>query len=219
MMIVKRLALLAAGLAVGTSAFAQMRAGKGEIYLFPVFTTGQTYSFEGGATAQTDTGYGFGLGFGKNFTPNLAAGVDIQWGSSDYRSTVLPGPGNGGQPVSVRGSVDSSTVRFHGTYYLGNADLAPFITGGLGWTYIDSNVPSGPPQGVCWWYPWWGQVCGSYIPTATTTKFSYNVGLGLRQDFRGGMFVRGLVNNQWVDIASSGTSSWTQWRIDVGWRY
>lgn len=217
-MMLKRLGLFAALLLAAACALAQSRAGKNEFYLFPVFTTGQTYSFEGGANATTDTGYGFGIGFARNFNPNLSAGIEFAWGSSDYRSTVLPGPGNSGAPVNVRGTVDTGTVRFTGTYNFLTSPLTPFITGGAGWTYVDSNIPSGPPQGVCWWYPWWGQVCGSYVPTASTTKFSYNAGLGLRQDFQQ-MFIRGLVNEQWVQIGSSGTTAWTQWRIDVGWRF
>lgn len=206
--------LIAAG-----PAAAQRRAGKSEFYLGPVFTTGETYSFEGGATATTETGYGLTIGYAKNVNANVSWGIEGAWGSSDYRSTVLPGPGNTGDPVNVRGTVDTGTIRFLGNYNFSASDLTPFITGGLGWTYIDTNIPSGPAQGVCWWYPWWGQVCGTYVPTASSTKFSYNVGFGLRQDFRQQMFIRGLVNEQWVQIGSSGTTAWTQWRVDVGWRF
>jgi hypothetical protein len=217
-MIAKRLSLLAAALLLAAPAVAQQRAGKSEFYLGPVFTTGQTYSFEGGTTATTDTGYGLTLGYAKNVNANLSWGVEGAWGSSDYRSTVLPGPGNTGDPVNVRGTVETGTIRFVGTYNFLASALTPFVSGGLGWTYVDSNVPSGPPQGVCWWYPWWGEVCGTYVPTASTTKFSYNAALGLRQDFQQ-MFIRGLVSEQWVQIGSSGTTAWTQWRIDVGWKF
>ncbi len=217
-MISKRLALFFALLLAAVPALAQSRSQKSEFYLSPVFTPGGSYTSDGGTTARTDTGYGFGLGFAYNVNAHVSWGIEGAWSSSDYRATVQPGTGNTGSPVNVNGYVESSTIRFLGTYNFFESALTPFVTGGLGWTYIDTNVPSGPPQGVCWWYPWWGEVCGTYVPTHSTTKFSYNVALGLRQDFQQ-MFVRGLVSNQWVDIGSAGTTSWTQYRVDIGWRF
>jgi opacity protein-like surface antigen len=214
-MITKSLALFTALLLAAAPALAQSRARKSEFYISPVFTQGQDYSSEGGTSIKTDTGYGFGLGFAYNVNANVSWGIEGAWSSSDYRSNVQTSTGT---PVNVNGYVDSSTIRFLGTYNLFESPFTPFVTGGLGWTYIDTNVPSGPPQGVCWWYPWWGEVCSTYVPTHSTTKFSYNVALGLRQDFQQ-MFIRGLVSNQWVDIGSAGTTSWTQYRVDIGWRF
>jgi hypothetical protein len=56
----KRLAWIAMLIAAAPAALAQssQRAGKNEIYLAPVFTDGKSYSFQGGSTAHTDTGYG-----------------------------------------------------------------------------------------------------------------------------------------------------------------
>jgi hypothetical protein len=110
-------------------------------------------------------------------------------------------------------------VRFLGTYNFLQGNFTPFVTGGLGWTYIDTNIPSGLPQNVCWYYPWYGQSCASYVPTQTSTKFSYNAGAGVRLELGKG-FVRALVNEQWADVGGSyGSTSWTQYRIDFGTKF
>src|SRR5262249_37329624 len=115
-------------------------------------------------------------------------------------------------------SLDTWTVRFLGTYNFMEGAFTPFVTGGLGWTYVDTNIPTGLPQNVCWNYPWYGY-CTSYVPTATTTKFSYNAGAGVRYDF-GKSFVRGMVNNQWMDIGGSyGSSDVIQYRVDFGFKF
>ena len=94
-----------------------------------------------------------------------------------------------------------------------------FVTAGLGWTYIDTNIPSGLPESSCWYYPWWGQYCGTYVPTHDTTKVSYNAGAGLRLDACTAVF-RFLVNSQWVDFGGSyGSASTLQYRLDLGTKF
>lgn len=208
------------GLLTAAGAAAQSRAGKSEVYLSPVFTDGKSYSFEGGSSARTDTGFGITLGFAHNFTPLLAAGIEIGWSEQDYSATVQPGPGNTlGFAGRINGQIESSTVRFHGTWHFTPRELTPFVTGGLGWTYIDTNIPSGLPENVCWAYPWYGYYCATYVPTQSTTRFSYNVGAGLRLDAGRGVF-RLLVNSQYADFGGSyGSAQVTQYRIDLGTKF
>jgi len=209
------LALLAAAPAVAQT----NRAGRSEIYLAPTFTDGKNYSFEGGSSARTDTGTGLTLGFAHNFNPHLSAGVELAWGEQDYRATVQPGVGNLNAAGQISGTIESSTLRFFGTYNLLASNFTPFVTGGLGWTYVDTNIPSGLPENVCWAYPWYGVYCATYVPTQTTTKFSYNAGAGLRLDAGRGVF-RLLVNSQWVDFGGSyGSSNVIQYRLDIGTKF
>ena len=212
------IALLAA-----VPAFAQSqsssRARTWDIYVGPVFTDGKSYSFQGGSNATTDTGVGFTLGFARNFDRKLAAGFEFEWTEQDYRANVLPGPGNPNVSGQINGTIESRTIRFFGTYHFLTSNFTPFVTGGLGWTYIDTNIPAGLPEFFCWYYPWYGQYCGAYVPTETTTKFSYNAGLGLRYDAGRAVF-RGMVNSQWVDFGGSyGSSSLLQWRFDIGTKF
>ena len=72
---------------------------------------------------------------------------------------------------------------------------------------------------MCWAYPWYGYYCSTYVPTQSTTRFSYNVGAGLRLDVGRGVF-RFLVNSQYVDFGGSyGSSNVTQYRIDLGTKF
>jgi len=216
----KHLALLA--LLVGSGpALAQSssRAGTYEFYLSPIFTDSKSFSFEGGTTARTDSGYGFGLGFARNFTSHLNAGVDLAWSEIYYRTTLQPAYGSGAASINSSGLIDTGTIRFHGTWNLLSAPLTPLVTAGAGWTHVYTDIPVGPPQNSCWYYPWWGPVCTSYIPTQNTTKFSWNVGAGVRWDI-GPYLVRGIVNSQYADSGGAqGSANFTQWRLDFGWRF
>ena len=217
--------LVVLGLALGSAAAAAQslspghRAGTYEFYLFPVFTQGETKTFEGGTSARTDNGYGFGFGFARNFTAHWNGAVEFAWGETYYRTTMQPAPGNPGQAINSSGVIDTSTLRFAGSWNMLSGPVTPFLTGGLGWTHIYTDVPAGPPQNSCWYYPWWGPVCTTYIPTQNTTKFSYNFGGGVRWDV-GPYLVRGLVNAQRVDIGGAeGKDYWTQFRLDFGMRF
>jgi opacity protein-like surface antigen len=218
-MIVRMAAVITALLVAAPAAAQSSRAGKWEIYIGPVFTDGKNYSFDEGTTARTDTGVGLNLGFGKNLDPHFLVGMDLVWSEQDYRAEVAPGPGNflGGR--TINGTLETYTVRFFGTYHFSTSAFTPFVTGGLGWTYVDTNIPTGLPENVCWAYPWYGYYCSTYVPTQTTTKFSYNAGAGLRYDFGGGI-ARFLVNSQWADFGGSyGSANAIQYRIDIGTKF
>jgi opacity protein-like surface antigen len=150
----------------------------------------------------------------------LTGAIELEWTSNDYRATIQPGIGNANVAANLNSSVDTGTVRFLGTYHFSTGPFTPFVTGGAGWSYVDTNIPSGLPQNVCWFYPWVGQVCTGVTPTYSTTRFSYNAGAGLRYNWGPNYFVRGLVNEQWVDFGGSyGTAALTQYRLDFGLRF
>jgi len=212
--------LLVLLLALPTAALAQFRKEQWEGYFFPTVTDSKNYSFEGGTTVRQDMGFGLGFGFAKNLNPHLNLGGELSWGSANYRANVQPGVGNSNTQQTINGYVETYTVRFHGTYNILSGNFTPFVTGGLGWTYIDTNIPTGLPQNVCWFYPWVGQVCTGVTPTYSTTRFSYNAGAGLRYNWGPNYFVRALVNEQFIDFGGSyGTANLTQYRIDFGLRF
>jgi opacity protein-like surface antigen len=206
------------GLVFAAPAAAQ-RAGKSDFYFSPTFTNSQTQTFEGGSSVQTDTGLGLALGWDYNFDAHWAAGIEFNWGQIDYRATVQPGPGNTNAPSRINGTIYTSGLRFNGTYNLASGPLTPFLTANAGWTYLDTGIPDGLPQNVCWYYPWYGTYCSTVVPTKTTTKFSYGLGLGVRADIGRSFVVRGIVSQQYVDFSNYSTTPWIQWRIDLGTRF
>jgi Outer membrane protein beta-barrel domain len=206
--------------AIGSYAQAS-RAGKWEFTLQPQYTQGETFTGENGSTADIDSDYGFGFGFAYNFDDRFSLGGELTWSQADYRANIVgdPATGNFGS-FSTTGELYSNTLRLNGTWHILPGALTPFLTGGLGATYVDTNVPDGPPQSFCWYDPWWGYYCGTTVPTKNETYFSYMAGAGVRWDSPQSFFLRGLVARQWLDVGGGiGTPEFTQYRIDIGWKF
>jgi len=213
-------ALGALTFAVSGSALAQSagREGKYEFSMSPIWTMGRTYDFANGASAKTDVGWGLGLNWAYNFDSHWSAGIEGSWGWADYTANVAPGTG-ATTSRNYNSSIDTGLLRFVGTYNFSPNQFTPFVTAGLGAVYIDTNIPSGPSTSTCWWYPYWGYVCGTSTPTKSSTEFTYNAGIGVRWDAPrpNSFFLRGLYNREWVDFGGyAGTLAWDQIRIDFG---
>ena len=85
---------------------------------------------------------------------------------------------------------------------------------------IDSNIPSGPATGTCWWDPWWGYVCNTWQPTYEDTAFAYGAAAGLRAELGAGkFFLEGSYNMLWVDFDKAGTQDFDGVRLNIGWLF
>jgi opacity protein-like surface antigen len=216
---VAALALFAAHAGVA-SAKGTTRAGTWEFTLQGQYADSVDIDVDNESEADIDSSWGLGFGFAYNFNDHFSLGGELTWGEADYSATVAPAPGNPGTPYSISGELETSTLRAIGTWNILATPLTPFVTGGVGATYVDTNVPNGPPSTVCWFDPWWGYFCGTSVPTKDDTYLSYMAGAGLRWDAPGSFFLRGLVARQWVDVGNgAGTPGITQYRIDLGWRF
>ncbi len=188
------------------------RAKKGEWYLLVNWADSGTIEFQGqgGSEVSLNSDLGRGLGFGYNLNEHVNLAVEFNWNSASYNVRSVDGNGN---PVKYSGMLYTDKIFFNGTYNIASKALTPFVTGGFGWTFIDTNIPSGDTS--CWWDPWWGYVC--YNSTYTDTSFSYKVGAGVRWDVTRSFFLKGGINNTWIDIdRASGTPSFFIWRFDLG---
>ena len=193
------------------------RQGRYEITLQPRYLASKNIDFNGGTSIKTDDDLGFGFGFGYNFTNNLALALDWSWASMNYQATIGTNTGGTVGSTKVGGTLDSSTIAFNLSYYFLDGPLTPFVMGGIGWTWVDSNIPSGPPQGTCWWDPWYGYVCTSYQNTYAKDYFSYDLGVGVRWDVSPGFFLRGGLVWQWMDMGGgAGTQDFFGGRVDIG---
>ena len=196
------------------------RAGKWEFTLQPQYTHGMSFDSGHGSGGQVDSSLGFGFGVGYNLNANFNIGGEFTWGSAAYVATLAGADAGSTTTTTVQGTLNSSTFRLNATWNILSGDFTPLIQGGIGSTYIDTNVPTAPPVNSCWWDPWWGYYCGSYYPTRTAYYVSYMAGVGLRWELDRSIFVRAIVNRQWLQVGGSLGNIWTdQYRVDLGFKF
>jgi len=196
------------------------RRGKTEFTLSPQFTGATTWNGDQGSQAHLDGALGFGFGIAYNLDNHLSLGGEFMWGSGDYRATITPAAGNNGSSFDARGTLYTSTIRMNATWNFLASDLTPFVMGGIGSTYVNTNIPDGPPVNACWWDPYWGNYCGYVQPTKTSTDLSYLAAAGLRWDANRDFFMRAFYARQWIDHGGSiGVPFVNQYRIDFGFKF
>lgn len=192
------------------------REGKWDFTIQMRYVADQNLNGSGGSSADINDTLGWGFGIGYNFTNNFALAMDISWANPSYKATYTDSITN--SPQSYYGSLYTSTVALNMTYYFTQGAIAPFVIGGIGSTFIDSNIPTGSSSSGCWYDPWYGYVCNTYQSTYSTSNLSYNAGLGLRWDLAPGFFLRGILAEQWIDT-SEGTLEIPNFRLDIGFSF
>lgn len=153
----------------------------------------------GGSSLNIDSDVGLGFSFNYLFNEKFMVGADLEWLSPDYKATLL---NDQGETTIIDHKFSQFNGRIKATYNFMDRPFTPYIEGGFGWTYVDSNVADGPPITGCWWHPWYGYICSGYYNTFTETSFSYGGALGLRYKLRGGTIIK-LSYNSW-EIDGSG---------------
>ena len=180
----------------------------------------QDVTFEGGSRAAIDDDLGFALSFTYRFNDRLELLFGLDWNAIDYNVDVAPGDAAAGLGFSAKGEIEYWTPRVGVNFNLLEGPLTPYVTGGVGWSFIDTNVPDAPPQTACWWDPWWGYVCGTFQSTRSTDELTYNLGVGLRWDVSKTMSLRLGYEKHWVDYsAADGTPDFDQLKIGLAGRY
>jgi opacity protein-like surface antigen len=98
--------------------------------------------------------------------------------------------------------------------------ITPYVTGSIGYAFIDTNIPNGPAQGGCWWDPWYGQICGTWQPTKSVDEFTYSAGLGVRWDINNASTMRFAYEKHWIDVSSAtSTPNFDQFKIGFSFQY
>lgn len=199
---------------VCVSAGAAQRAERWEAYFQANWVGGEEVDLNGPASVDVSDDQGWAFGFGYNFTNQWSLAGEFGWGSSSYRADSVD---ENGDDVRIGGTLDTATTFLNGTYYLFNNSFTPYVSGLLGFTYIDSNIPSGPPSNVCWWDPWYGYICTPYQPTHDETAWTYGLSAGVRWDGPKGFFLRGGMGESWLNLDNAdGQPSFTIWHLDIG---
>lgn len=206
---------LAGALALPSPAQAQAgsRAGSWEFLVPVTYMPSSSFNGQGGASADLNSDLGMGLGVGYNLNNHLQLGGAITWSSRGYNATLVDT--NGTPRRASGGTMDSSTLAFNATYYFMQSGFTPFVSGGIGSTFIDSNIPSGTSATSCWYDPFYGTICNT--DTKTQTAFSYTAGIGLRFQLNRQFSLQGSYNKMWIDL-SNGKPDIDIWKLDLVFR-
>jgi len=203
-------AIPAAAQQMGTTS----RAGTFEFILPVVYSLEATVNGQGGSSAVVNEDLGFGFGFGYNLNTHLQLSGLFNWSTREYRATLV---NTDGTTRRASGTLDTSTISFNGTYFLLSKGLTPFLSGGIGSTFVDSNIPTGPGTTACWYDPFYGYVCNTYTNTKTYTAVSYTAGAGVRWEASRRLALQGGFNKLWIDGTSS-KPTFDGWRLDFVFR-
>ncbi|MYM63060.1 porin family protein [Pseudomaricurvus sp. HS19] len=156
-------------------------------------------SGENGSSVDVDADTGWGFSVGYNVNEHLNFGFGFTHNYQSYDLTIVP-QDPAGPATTLNHKLTNDTFALNMTYHLLARELTPFVTAGLGWSDLDSNVSDGDSGVVCWWDPWWGYVCSNYYSTYSETSFSYNLGAGLRWDMGSSFSLKASINQRWMDL-------------------
>ena len=141
-------AIAFATLAINAPGQVTDRAGKWEGTVQLKYSDSTNLHGSNGSEANIDSTYGFGLGFAYNFNDHFALGGDFAWSQPDYTATVVPAAGNGNAAYTVSGTMETVSTHLVATWNILAQPLTPFVSAGIGGTWVDTNIPSGPPVNV-----------------------------------------------------------------------
>ena len=226
-MMFKRLFAIALLLLVSTSLHAQrfnkkpvyddLRQGRWEASVVAPYTDSESLEGENGSSISIEDSWGWGLGIGYNLNAKWNFAYRLTINKPDYDGVVVLEQDEGEDPVPREFSheMDKYSHALTATYHWFDGPVTPYIQGGVGYTKLDSNVPSQPPTTGCWWDPWWGYICDTRWRTYDTDEFSYNLGLGVRWDVNGALFMRGTYSREWVDT-DAGELDFDTLAVEIG---
>ena len=192
------------------------RSEQWEISLVPTYTNSKTLQGGGGSFADLSAHSGLGIGIGYNFNDYLGMDLVIGSANGNYEGTAIDET-NSPQPYS--GSYYDSYIDLGLTYYLMPSSLTPFVKANLGYSYVDSGIPTGNTGNTCWWDPWYGYVCGTYSQTYTSSEYNYGADLGLRYEFNDSVFVKGSVGATYVDFQNLSYNYFTIYKLTIGFSF
>jgi opacity protein-like surface antigen len=183
-----------------------------------IYQDAQKINFEGGSFASLDDDVGLALAFGYRFNQRFELQFGFDWNTVDYEANIAAS--TAGQGFSAKGDLESFTPRVGLNFNLLEGDLTPYVTGSIGWSFIDTNIPDSPPYTACWWDPWWGYYCGVYQSTRSIDEFVYDLGVGARWDVSSTISLRLGYEKHWLDLGeANSTPAFDQIKFGVLARY
>jgi opacity protein-like surface antigen len=198
------------------------RAGRSQFSFPIVFTSGVSYDSDLSSVDINDD-VGWGIGFGWHVSEKVMVGGDFTWLDANYDvfvATDFDGDQIADDSIEVSGTLDATNFQMYAQYNIIDGRFTPFVRGSFGWTWIDSNIPSGPATGTCWWDPWWGYICTTYQNTRDTDEFAYQAGVGVRWDVTSGLTLKLGYDKEWIDLGNADSApGFDVLRLGVAYRY
>ncbi len=184
-----------------------------------IYLDSNSIDFQGGSTAEVEDDFGIAFVAGYRFNPKFELLFGLDYKSVDYDATIQSAD-TPGLSVDVRGEYEAFTPRAAINYNFIDGDLTPYISGGVGWSFIDTNIPEGRVEIGCWWDPWYGEICVPVQDTRSTDGFVYSLGAGVRWDSSGSFSLRLGYEKTWYDFEhASGSPDFDQIKFGVVFRY
>ena len=206
------------GSLVATSAQAQSREEGWEVGAQLIYQDSQDLEFAGGTTAEFDSDIGLAVTFGYRLNAHFEVEFGLDWNSVDYDVNVVSA--TPAFNFAARGDLESFTPHVDAKFNLMKGPFTPYVSGGVGWAFIDTNIPDGPPQNACWFDPWYGYVCDTWQSTRTTDEVTYHLGVGVRWDISDSHMVRLSYEKHWLDISTAnGTPDLDQLKLGLVFKY
>lgn len=199
-------------------AFKDSRDGKWELFLTPQFINSKTLQFDNGARADINERSSLGFGFGYNINSHIELSAQFASSNSNYTGTRILDDGSE-STENFTGNLYTSSLNFGFTWNLLSTAFTPYLSANIGSTFIDSGIPTGDIETICWWDPWWGYVCSPTAQTYTSTELNYGAGIGLRYDFNRKLYIKGGVSKNIIDTSSSNTADFTIYQFTFGFMF
>ena len=182
-----------------------------------IYLDSKTLDFNGGSKLNIHDDFGAALTFGYDLNPKIELEFTLDWNNVDYDGQIRSAD-IAGLSANVRGEMETWVPRFTARYNFMPGPFTPFVGAGLGWAFVDTNIPTGRVETGCWWDPWWGQICTAVQPTKSADSFTYSGELGLRYDPNPNWSARFFYRKQWYDW-SHATGSQDLDTIQLGFVY
>jgi len=205
--------LLASTLSTDANANYSKRGEKWESTFKVVYGQDTTIDAQGGSSTYIKSDFGWGFTLGYNLNPHILLNWDFSSTTPSYKATLVP---DSGPEVDINHKMDIYETQFNVVYNVLESSFTPYIQAGAGWSYIDSNIASGPPGAVCWWDPWWGYVCNGYQSTFNDTRFSYNVAAGIRYELSNYLTLKASYRQGFIDLSNSDDASIGSYHFEIG---
>ena len=185
-----------------------------------VYLDSANLSFKGGSTLDVGDDVGATFTFGYRMNPHLEVNFALDYQSANYNATIQSADTPPALSVDVKGDYEAFTPRVNVNYNFLDGAITPYVTGGIGWSFIDTNIPNGRVEVGCWWDPWYGQVCVPVQDTRSTDAFTYQLGAGVRWDASDNWSMRFAYEKHWYDFDNaSGSADFDELKLGVVYRY